>query len=148
MVLVSGYVTCSLFLFFSKFFLFQCFSFRMTATTAILKATLTTGVIVLAAVLIVRQMGTFVIRFRNNNNNNTRLISNVYDKCQKADNYLNRRDFKIRSSDLTYDAESRCQSDVKKESGEREEEFVSLQIEKWNFHICRYKFRDSSCFPL
>ena len=108
---------------FSKFFLFQCFSLRMTATIAILKATLTTGVIVMAAVLMVGKMGTFVIRFRNNNRNT--LISNVHDKCLNEDNYLNRRDFKIRSSDFTYDAESRCQSDVRKERGERGEEFVS-----------------------
>jgi hypothetical protein len=116
----------------------------MTATTAILKATLTTGVVVLAAVLIVGKMGTFVIRFRNNNNKNTRLISNVHDKCQKADNYLNRRDFKIRSSDLTYDAESRCQSDdVKKESGaEREEEFVSQTRQQFLLVADKYNAQD------
>ena len=115
----------------------------MTAKTAILKATLKTGVIVvLAALLLVGKMGTFVIRFRNNNNNNTRLISNVYDKCQKADNYLNRRDFKIRSSDLTYDAESRCQSDVKKESGEREEEFVSQTRQQFLLVADEYNAQD------
>ena len=96
----------------------------------------------MAALLIVGKMGTFVIRFRNNNNNNTRLISNVEHKCQKADNYLNRRDFKIRSSDFTYDAESRCQSDVKKESGEREEEFVSQTRQQFLLVADEYNAQD------
>jgi hypothetical protein len=115
----------------------------MTAKTAISKATLKTGVIViLAALLLVGKMGTFVIRFRNNNNSNT-LISNVHNKCLNEDNnYLNRRDFKIRSSDFTYDAESRCQSDVRKESGEREEEFVSQTRQQFLLVADEYNAQD------